>query len=170
MDSKAWLSFRSRSNDTTSESMRTNGKDGRIGLMKSSRQNWRRKTSSRSCYYQPGGGLTRCQSLKVEDGGKGHTSEWGVGSVNVAQLRIRVLKVASVRNQQLSTWSKSSDFCYRIEKFIIRQPPIGEKDDYDSEISWISDGLPSSSRRRRRGGGRWENRNSESFLWNFLVI
>ena len=31
-----------------------------------------------------------------------------------------------------------------IEKFIIRQPPIGEKDDYDSENSWISDGLPSS--------------------------
>jgi len=28
-----------------------------------------------------------------------------------------------------------------IEKFIIRQPPIGEKDDYDSENSWISDGL-----------------------------
>jgi len=43
-----------------------------------------------------------------------------------------------------------------IEKFIIRQPPTGEKDDYDSENSWISDGLPSSSRRRRRGGGRWE--------------
>ena len=39
MDSKAWLSFRSRSKDTTSESMRTNGKDGKIGLMKSSRQN-----------------------------------------------------------------------------------------------------------------------------------
>ena len=32
-----------------------------------------------------------------------------------------------------------------IEKFIIRQPPQGEKDDYDSENSWISDGLPSSS-------------------------
>jgi len=32
------------------------------------------------------------------------------------------------------------------------------KDDYDSENSWISDGLPSSSRRRRRGGGRWEVR------------
>jgi len=29
---------------------------------------------------------------------------------------------------------------------------MGEKDDYDSENSWISDGLPSSSRRRRRGG------------------
>jgi len=29
-----------------------------------------------------------------------------------------------------------------IEKFIIRQPPKGEKDDYDSENSWISDGLP----------------------------
>jgi len=25
------------------------------------------------------------------------------------------------------------------ETFIIRQPPIGEKDDYDSENSWISD-------------------------------
>jgi len=43
-----------------------------------------------------------------------------------------------------------------IEKFFLRQPPIGEKDDYDSENSWISDGLPSSSRRRRRGNGRWE--------------
>jgi len=41
-----------------------------------------------------------------------------------------------------------------IEKFVIRQPPKGEKDDYDSESSWISDGLPSSSRRRRRGDGR----------------
>jgi len=64
--------------------------------MKSSRQNWRRMTSSRSCNYQPGGRLTRCQSLKVKDGGKGHTSEWSAGSVNVAYLRIRVLKVASV--------------------------------------------------------------------------
>jgi len=42
------------------------------------------------------------------------------------------------------------------EKFITRQPRIGEKDDYDSENSWISDGLPSSSRRRRRGEGRGE--------------
>jgi len=38
----------------------------------------------------------------------------------------------------------------------MRQAPIGEKDDYDRENSWISDGLPSSRRRRRRGGGRWE--------------
>jgi len=30
------------------------------------------------------------------------------------------------------------------EKFIIRPPPIGDKDDYDRENSWISDGLPSS--------------------------
>jgi len=36
---KSLLSFRSRSKDTTSERMRTNGKDGKIGLMKSSRQN-----------------------------------------------------------------------------------------------------------------------------------
>jgi len=43
-----------------------------------------------------------------------------------------------------------------IKVFIIRQPPMGEKDDYDSENSWISDELPRSSRRRRRGGGRWE--------------
>ena len=33
-----------------------------------------------------------------------------------------------------------------IEKFIIRQPPMGEKDDYDSENSWISDGLPAARR------------------------
>jgi len=39
---------------------------------------------------------------------------------------------------------------------MIRQPPIGEKDDYDSENSWISDGLPSSSRMRRTGDGRGE--------------
>jgi len=41
-----------------------------------------------------------------------------------------------------------------IEKFNIRQPPKGEKDDYDSENSWISDGFPSNSRQRRRGDGR----------------
>ena len=28
-----------------------------------------------SCYYQPGGGLTRCQNLKVKGGGKGHKRE-----------------------------------------------------------------------------------------------
>jgi len=50
--------------------------------------------------------------------------------------------------------SGTSRFEREIEKFIIRQPPKGEKDDYDSENSWISDGLPSSSRRRRRGDGR----------------
>jgi len=42
------------------------------------------------------------------------------------------------------------------EKFIVRQPPIGGKDDYHIENSWISDGLPSSSRRRRRGEERGE--------------
>ena len=53
-------------------------------------------------------------------------------------------------------WVEAIELRIEVEKFIIRQPPIGEKDDYDSENSWISDGLPSSSRRRRRGGGRWE--------------
>jgi len=43
-----------------------------------------------------------------------------------------------------------------IEKFITRHPPIGEKDDYDSENSWILEGLPSSSRKRKRGEGRGE--------------
>jgi len=41
-----------------------------------------------------------------------------------------------------------------IEKFIRRQPPMGEKDDYDSENSWTSEGRRSSRRRRRRVGGR----------------
>ena len=42
------------------------------------------------------------------------------------------------------------------EKFITRQPPTCGKDNYDRETSWISEGLPSSSRRRRRGEGRGE--------------
>jgi len=33
---------------------------------------------------------------------------------------------------------------------MIRQPLIVEKDNYDSGKSWISDGLPNSSKRRRR--------------------
>jgi hypothetical protein len=55
---------------------------------------------------------------------------------------------------QDGTLIASSHSSLEIEKFIIRQPPKGEKDNYDSENSWISDGLPSSSRRRRRGDGR----------------
>ena len=47
--------------------------------------------------------------------------------------------------------------CMMIEKFIIRQPPMGEKDDYDSENSLISDGLPSSSRRRISCTNLYEN-------------
>jgi len=31
---------------------------------------------------------------------------------------------------------------------------MGEKDDYDTENLWISEGLPRSSRRRSRGEGR----------------
>jgi len=40
------------------------------------------------------------------------------------------------------------------EKNVLRQPPIGGKDDDDGEIFWISKGLPNSSKRRRRWGGR----------------
>ena len=45
--------------------------------------------------------------------------------------------------------SSRSSFPREIEKFIIRQPPIGEKDDYDSENSFPKEGvscLSSSSR------------------------
>jgi len=42
------------------------------------------------------------------------------------------------------------------KKFIISQPPIGETYDHDSTNSWISEGLPSSSRRKRRGEGTVE--------------
>jgi len=42
------------------------------------------------------------------------------------------------------------------EKFITRQPPIGEKDDHDSENSWISGGLLSSSRKKSKGEGKGE--------------
>jgi len=54
----------------------------------------------------------------------------------------------------LQLWGRALVCVREREKVIIRQPPIGAKDDYDSENSWISDGLPSSSRRRRRGNGR----------------
>jgi len=98
----------SRSKDTTSESMKINCKDGKIGLMKSLRQNWRRMTSSRSCYYQISGGLTRCQSLEVEDDGKGHTRKWSVGSVNAAYLKILILEVASVTDSPW-VWKANED-------------------------------------------------------------
>jgi len=45
----------------------------------------------------------------------------------------------STTKQQHLLWA----FDREIEKFIIRQPPMGETDDYDSENSRISDGLPS---------------------------
>jgi len=56
-------------------------------------------------------------------------------------------------------WSREG----RRERFTIRQPQKGEKDDYDRENSWISGGLPSISRRRRRGegrgrGGKWRDK------------
>jgi len=59
-------------------------------------------------------------------------------------------------SERWERWERYQGTEREIEKFIIRQPPIGEKDDYDSENSWISDGLPTSSRRRRRDNGRWE--------------
>ena len=40
---------------------------------------------------------------------------------------------------------------YRGREKFTRQPPIGEKYNHDYEKSWISEGLPSSSRRRSRG-------------------
>ena len=70
---------------------------------------------------------------------------------------------APQKSPQLTTNSKPSPAEREREKFIIRQPPIGEKDDYYSKNLWISDELPSSSRRRRRGemrgeGGEWSEK------------
>jgi len=42
------------------------------------------------------------------------------------------------------------------KKYNTRQPRTGEKNNYDSENSWILEGLPSSSRKRRRAEGRGE--------------
>ena len=47
-----------------------------------------------------------------------------------------------------------------IENFIRRQPPMGGKDDYDSENSWISDGLPSSKQERERAREQKSERGS----------
>jgi len=56
------------------------------------------------------------------------------------------------------------------EKFIIRQPPIDEKDYYDGENSWISDGLPSSSRKRRTGNGRGEGVSKAATNYFVVII
>ena len=85
----------------------------------------------------------------------------------------------SVASTEMSFWSIFSvhvtdifwlrnDFANRdqkslfaeIEKFITRQPPMVEKDDYDSENSWISDGLPSSNveTRERREDSKYEKK------------
>jgi len=49
----------------------------------------------------------------------------------------------------------SSRSQYReIEKFIIRQKPIGAKDDYDSETSWIS---AAEEGGEAMGGGKGES-------------
>ena len=72
MDSKTQFIFSYRSKDTTSRSMRKIDKDGKVGLMKSLRQNWRRMTSYQSCSYQPGCGLTHFQNLEVKGSDKGH--------------------------------------------------------------------------------------------------
>jgi len=63
---------------------------------------------------------------------------------------LRMSEAASSSLLKFFQWSLLRE----IEKFNIRQPPKGEKDDYDSENSWISDGFPSSSRQRRREDGR----------------
>ena len=62
----------------------------------------------------------------------------------------RVKMRSGKENSQKSKVSLRLDY-YRndlekeIKQFITRQPPVGEKDDYDNETSWISEGLPSSN-------------------------
>ena len=73
-----------------------------------------------------------------------------------AEISFTLLTLLTCRMEILENLLSEREREREIEKFITRQPPIGEKDNYDSENSWISDGLPSSSRRRRRGDGTWE--------------
>jgi len=76
-------------------------------------------------------------------------------------LSLSVIAHPQRETRCLTSWDR---WWEGIEKFIIRQPPIGEKDDYDSENSWISDGLPSSSRRRRDGEPRDSKRRCDTML------
>ena len=73
-------------------------------------KNWQRMTSHQSCYYQPGGSLTRCQNLKVQGGGNSHESEWSVGSVALASLRILVWAIASVMGARSQCRPKVRDW------------------------------------------------------------
>ena len=74
---------------------------------------------------------------------------------NYFQQKCRTHRMAAWRNAR---YFRQVLLCQmrEIEKFIIRQPPIGRKEDYNSENCWISEGLPSCSRGRRRGEGRGE--------------
>jgi len=67
-------------------------------------------TSNRSCYYKPGGGLTRCRNVKVKGGGKGHKHEQNVGIVAVAWWRILVLEVKSVMGVKGECRPKGKDW------------------------------------------------------------
>jgi len=58
-----------------------------------------------------------------------------------------------------------------MEIFVTRQPPTGEKDDYEGENFWISEGLPNRRRRRRRGNKKRIGRETgvhRSVDWSFL--
>ena len=84
---------------------------------------------------------------------------WGNMAPNLAGVAIFGTPIEGRRG-------RGENLCFRfgggeIEKFIIRQPPIGEK---DSENSWISDGLPSSTHgatkylKIRNTEANWANR------------
>ena len=53
-------------------------------------------------------------------------------------MRSTAAAVHCMRSEIEDTTKSRGEFTHReIEKFIIGQPPMGEKDDYDSENSWI---------------------------------
>jgi len=83
------------------------------------------------------------------------------------QLTSHVSKTPRVRSMRMEfEWQR---FARDIEKFNIRQPPKGEKDDYDSENSWISDGFPSSSHWGKTSFPPVANlRHSNPFSWTRL--
>jgi len=50
------------------------------------------------------------------------------------------------------------------ENFITRQPPTGEKEDYDSSNFWISGALPSRTRKEKGRRGKRDERPAQRHI------
>jgi len=120
-------------------------------------------------------GLHSSSSIRSRGEGSGQEGEWYIGMpvcnddilvcigllvVNIkAQMRDGEPRGSKRHYYTMLGFASAGRDCDPVtererEKFFTRQPPIGEKDDYDGENSWISEGIPSSSRRSSIGEGR----------------